>query len=155
MTRPQPRTVARLLAAPIGAVLVLSACAPIQSIEPYAASDGVRTVINDDVIVENLMIISAAEGEPGAVQGGIRNDGAATSVAIGDQSVPIGAGETVLLGGENGIDVTIESVSVRPGATLTLTVAVDGGDAQEVPIPVLDGTLSEYEPLLPDASDED
>ncbi len=150
MTRPQPRKVARLIAVSLGAALALTACAPIQTLEPYAASDGVRTVMNDDVIVENLMIISVGEGAPGAVQGGIRNDGASTSVKIGDQFLPVDAGETLLLGGKNGIDVTIDSVNVRPGATMPLTLTVEGSDPQEVPVPVLDGTMSEYEELLPD-----
>lgn len=152
MTRPQPRKIARLIAVPMGAALALSACSPIQSLEPYAASDGVRTVINDDVIVENLMIVSAEEGAPGALQGGIRNDGDATSVSIGDLTIPVDAGETLLLGGEKGIDVTIAVVNVRPGASLPLEITIDGFDPQEVPVPVLDGTLSEYADLVPDST---
>lgn len=156
MTRPQPRKVARLIAVPFGAALTLAlaACSPIQSMEPYAASDGVRTVVNEDVVIENLMIISAAEGEAGAVQGGIRNDGGSTNASIGDQLVPVEAGETVLIGGELGIDITIDPVDVAPGATMVVSLSAGASASQEVPVPVLDGTLSEYEPLLPAADTE-
>lgn len=157
MTRPQSHKVARLIAVPFGAVLTLAlaACSPIQSMEPYAASDGVRTVVTDDVIIENLMIISAGEGEAGAVQGGIRNDGGSTNVTIGDELVPVEAGETVLIGGDIGIDITIDSVTAAPGATMLVNLSADGSAIQEVPVPVLGGTLSEYEPLLPETTTED
>lgn len=151
MTRPQPRKVARLIAAPLAAALALglAACAPITTLKPYAASDGVRVVVSDDVVIENLMIISAAEGSAGAIQGGIRNDGANTSVVIGSETIDVESGETLLLGGENGLETIIDPVTVAPGATLKLDIAATGTDVQNVPVPVLDGTLPEYAPYIP------
>lgn len=145
----------RILAAGIAlaAAAGLSACSPITTKVQYAASDGVRVALSDTVTVQNLLIVSAAEGEPGALQGGVVNNGAQDeTVTIGAVTVQVAAGQTVLMGGTAGEEVVLPTVAAAPGANLTLPVAVVGGASEDVFVPVLDGTLSEYADLVPTAA---
>ena len=112
-----------------------------------------RVAVSDTVSVQNLMIIAAAEGAPGALQGGVVNNGAEpASVAIGDVIVEVPAGATVLLGGSTGDKLVIDQTTVAPGANAQLTVGLDGATGETVFVPVLDGTLPEYADLVPAAS---
>lgn len=147
-TRRSPRLLAWTATAALAAGL--GACAPIATQIPYAASDGVRVDVTDTVRVENLMIISAGEGEPGAFQGAVANSGSDTvTVVIGDLSVEVGSGITMLIGGEDGEQLVLDSVPEPPGANLDLTVAAEGAQGELVPVPILDGTLPEYTDLVP------
>lgn len=131
----------------------LGACSPITTQIQYAASDGVRVAVSDTVTVQNLMIVAAAEGAPGAVQGGVVNNGSEpATVAIGDVTVEVAAGETVLLGGSAGDEVVIEQTTAAPGANAQLAVGLDGAPGETVYVPVLDGTLPEYAELVPATS---
>ena len=131
----------------------LGACSPITTQIQYAPSDGVRVAVSDTVSVQNLMIIAAAEGAPGALQGGVVNNGAEpASVAIGDVIVEVPAGATVLLGGSTGDKLVIDQTTAAPGANAQLTVGLDGATGETVFVPVLDGTLPEYADLVPAAS---
>ena len=152
VNRPKHRPAVRLIAALSGALVVagLSACSPITTLKPYSPSDGVRVVLAPKISVENLMILSAAEGSPGAVQGAIRNNSDAdATVAIDDNVFQVAAGDTFLLGGTNGAELVIDEVSVRPGATLNVVVSGQDLEAQDVPVPVLDGTIAPYDEFLP------
>lgn len=147
-----PRRAMRLAVAAVtaGAVAVLTACAPVMTQEPYAASDGLRVELGDHVVVQNLLVVSAAEGAPGAVQGAILNTGAAeATVVLFDTEVSVDPGQTVLLGGTTGEPLVVDAVEAAPGATLPVELGVDGSSTQVVPVPVLDGTLPEYADLVP------
>lgn len=147
-TRRSPRLLAWTATAALAAGL--GACAPIATQTPYAASDGVRVDVTDTVRVENLMVISAGEGEPGAFQGAVANSGSETvTVLIGDLSVDVDAGATTLIGGKDGEQLVLDSVPEPPGANLDLTVGAEGAAGELVPVPVLDGTLPEYAELVP------
>lgn len=128
----------------------LGACSPITTKVQYAPSDGVRVAVSDTVTVQNLMLVSAGKGERGAFQGGVVNNGAQdATVAIGDATVPVPAGATVLLGGTQGEALEIDAVTAAPGATLDVAVGLDGTPGETVHVPVLDGTLAEYADLVP------
>lgn len=131
------------------------ACSPIQTAEPYNASDGVRVQLGSSLTAENLLIISAAAGEPGALIGGLTNrsgdDVRVTLAATGtdDVTVQVKAGVTVLLGSEDDAPLVLGSVGVAPGAVLPMTISTPAGGSQQVSVPVLDGSLSEYADLVP------
>ncbi|MFI2753124.1 hypothetical protein ACGIF2_06785 [Cellulomonas sp. P22] len=121
----------------------------------YSASDGVRTELGD-LTAENLLIISSAEGAPGALQGALTNNGSNDlDVEVGPEdgetvTVMVPTGSTVLLGGSQGETVTL-TTTAPPGAVEALTIeTADGTDT--VSVPVLDGTLSEYSSLVPTAT---
>ena len=147
-TRRSPRLLARTAAAAL--VVGLGACAPITTQEEYAASDGVRVDVSDDVRIENLMVVTSAQGEAGAVQGAVANRSAQdVTIEIGDLSVDVEAGSNLLIGGEDGEELLIDSVPEAPGANLDLMVGATGTEGELVHVPVLDGTLPAYTDLVP------
>ncbi|MBO3085016.1 hypothetical protein [Cellulomonas fengjieae] len=163
MTSPRPRTLraAALVAGAAAVGLVLAGCSatnPITTQAKYSASDGVRVTLGD-VVGSNLLVLSAAEGDPGAMQGGLINDGSEdrlVTVAIGDDEtiVTVGAKETVLLGvGRNPEDgfaeVTFPVLEAAPGSTVSVTLSTPQDGSISVEVPVLDGTLPEYATAVP------
>jgi hypothetical protein len=152
----------RLAAAPVVAValVALAGCSATNEIttdKPYSASDGVRAEVGD-VTAENLFLLSAAKGDPGALQGALTNNGdQSIQVKIaGEQDsdstdVRVPAGQTVLLGAD-GKDVQLGSVPVEPGATTPLTLTTGSAGSVTLEVPVLDGTLPEYATLVPTPS---
>ncbi|QTE29808.1 hypothetical protein [Pengzhenrongella sicca] len=141
----------------IGVTAGCSAANPITTTRPYAASDGVRLELGSSLTAENLLIITAAEGEPGALIGGLTNRGDAALVvsvaADGAQeaTVRVPAGATVLLGTDEDDPLTLDAVAVPPGGVLPVTISTPEGGSEQLSIPVLDGTLTEYATLVPTA----
>lgn len=146
---------------PVGALaiamLAAAGCSPIVTAEPYAPSDGIRVVLGSSFSAANLLIISAAQGEPGALVGGLTNStDAATTVTLSPEgaseaTVRVPAGATVLLGGDDASPLEIDSVDVAPGSVLPVTISTPEGGSESVQIPVLDGSLPEYADLVPTA----
>jgi hypothetical protein len=138
------------------AAAVLSGCSatnPITTEMAYAASDGVRATLGD-LTAENLLLVAAAADTPGALQGALTNRGDEDlEVELdldGDIAlVPVAAGETVLLGGEDGEEVVLDTPG-EPGSTVEMTLTTDAAGSETVPVPVLDGTLPEYADLVPE-----
>ncbi|MGN8245092.1 hypothetical protein ACTHAM_002206 [Cellulomonas soli] len=157
-TRRARRTRPAVIAAAALAVAGLSACSatnPLQTAEAYSAADGVGTTLGD-VRAVNLLVITAAEGEPGVLIGGLANDGSSdTEVTLtvdGTQStVEVPADGVVTFGGDDGESFEIDSVGAAPGALTTLTIATGSAGSDELEVPVLDGTLPEYADLVPAA----
>jgi len=123
----------------------------------YAPSDGVRATLGD-VTAQNLLIITAGEGEEGALQGAFTNAGRddltvtlTTEDDVELAAVPVAAGSTVLLGGSTGEIVTFASPGA-PGAAVPLSLSTGAAGAESVFVPILDGTLPEYADLVPTAS---
>lgn len=138
------------------AAAVLSGCSatnPITTEMAYAASDGVRATLGD-LTAENLLLVAAAADTPGALQGALTNrgdDDLEVELELdGDVAlVPVPAGETVLLGGEDGEEVVLDTPG-EPGSTVEMTLTTDAAGSETVPVPVLDGTLPEYADLVPE-----
>ncbi|MFF1530505.1 hypothetical protein [Cellulomonas sp. NPDC058312] len=134
---------------------VLSGCSVTNQItteKPYAASDGVRATLGD-LTAENLLLVAEAADGPAALQGAFTNRGddaltVEVSTTGSTERVRVAAGETVLLGGQDGEDVVLETPDA-PGATTEVTIATGAGGTQTVQVPVLDGTLPEYTDLVP------
>jgi hypothetical protein len=138
------------------AAAVLSGCSatnPITTEMAYAASDGVRATLGD-LTAENLLLVAAAADSPGALQGALTNRGddpLTVEVATDDAAelVFVPAGGTVLLGGESGDEVVLDTPGA-PGSTVEMTLTTDAAGTETVQVPVLDGTLPEYADLVPE-----
>ena len=168
MTSPRPRTLraAALVVGVTVAGLALAGCSatnPITTQDQYSASDGVRFTIGD-VRGSNLLVLTAAEGDPGTLQGGLINEGSedrSVTIAIGDEEtvVELGPKETVLLGvgraAEDGFaEVTFPAIDVPPGGLVPVTLSTPEDGSIDVQVPVLDGTLPEYASDVPTAPED-
>jgi hypothetical protein len=141
--------------------LLLAACSPTITTKPYAASDGVRVDLTDQVRGINLMVVSEGDGEPGAVLGALANDSseAVDFVLAAEGAEPISlnvpAGGTVYLGadqeGDQVVDAQLGSVATHAGGDLDATLSGAGVD-EDFFLPVMDGTLPEYADYVPNTS---
>lgn len=124
----------------------------------YNASDGIRVEIGQDIVANNLLVLTEGEGEQGWLIGAVANNGKADAQVQfffrEEQTVIIDvpAGEQILLGAQRDQAVEIATVTVAPGANLS-AIAANLSDASlsEIHLPVLDGGLAEYRAEL-DAS---
>ena len=156
-TTTRARRTLRAWAVPVvvAAVAVTAACSPIETTRPYSPSDGLRIDLTDDLRGLNLLVVTAAEGQPGTLVGALANDSTedvefdVTPEGGDPVTIPVAAGETVYLGTEDGFDAQIGRVDAAPGGVLPVTVSVTSGEEQSLSLPVLDGTLEEYAHLLP------
>jgi len=163
-----PTRLPRLAWITIGALaLAVTGCSPITTQQQYAASDGVRAQVGDDVKAENLLIISAAEGEPGVLLGALTNTGdqpTTVTLVIGSQSddVPLAPGQTALLGATDAteaanlvvVDVAIDAVGAAPGSLTDVELSTPEAGSITIGVPVLDGTLEAYATLVPTRAPE-
>jgi hypothetical protein len=139
----------------VAGVALASACSPIETNRPYSPSDGLRVDLTSELRGLNLLVVSAEDGEPGALVGAFANDSTedvefdVTPEGGAPVTIPVAAGETVYLGAEDGFDAQIGRVDAAPGAMLPVTVSTTTGEEQTLSLPVLDGTLEEYAHLLP------
>lgn len=143
------------IAAAAALTAALAGCSltnPIQTQVVYAASDGVRITIGETIQAENFLLLTEAEGEPGALIGALTNrgdDDTVVTVTIdgaGTHEVPVGAGESVLLTGEDVL--RFDAVEAIPGANLPITISTGADGAASATVPVLDGSLPEYGEVL-------
>lgn len=153
--RPRVLAVGLAAAALAAGLTACSATNPLQTSEEYDAADGVGTTLGD-VRAVNLLVVTAGEGEPGVLLGGIANDGAeseqVTLTVDGTEStVRVPSGGVVTFGGEAGETFDIDTVSAAPGALTTVRIETGSAGSDELEVPVLDGTLPEYADLVPTA----
>ncbi|WP_125776262.1 hypothetical protein [Antribacter gilvus] len=138
------------------AVLLLAACSPTTTTLDYAPSDGARVEVSKDARLRgiNLLVISEGDGAPGTLLGALTNqtsdDATFTLTAEGAApvTVRVEAGDTVLLGTEDGEQVQLDAVDGIPGSNLPAVLSV-GGEEEELSLPVFDGSLPEYADYLP------
>jgi len=154
------RTVAA--ASVMAGALLLAACSPTITTKPYAPSDGVRVNLTDHVRGINLMVVTEGEGEPGSVLGALANDSSEsvsfvlTAEGAEPLSVEVPAGGTVYLNAdqEDSAQVAqpqIASVASHPGGDLEATLS-GAGVEEDFFLPIMDGTLPEYQAYLPSAT---
>ena len=155
--RPWSRTRTTVAAAGLAA-LALSGCSatnPIPTAEAYNVVDGVQMDLGGDVGARNLLVLTSGEGEAGVMTGALTNrsrEDVEVELAPegGDAvTVDVPAGGTVLLGGQDGEEVELDSVPVMPGALMTVTASTPQGGTHEIRVPVFDGTLPEYAEFVP------
>lgn len=129
----------------------------------YSPGDGVNGYVGEDVVLRNLVVLAPEEGAPGALTGAVENRGEdqveLTFASGGEEagSLTVGPGEVVLMegagSGEGSADILLPSVPERPGALTPLEVASAAHGGVELQVPVLDGVIEYYEPLVPTAEE--
>ena len=156
---PTPRSSLRLPALLLGLALsaALTGCSAtnvIQTDRTYSPAEGVAVDLGDVRLV-NLLAVTTASGEPGALSGAVTNDGTVpaqvTLTAGGDSAtLDVPAQGTVYFGtgGDTGERVELSSVDAAPGAMLDLTVATDTAGGASVQVPVVDGTQPPFDAVL-------
>lgn len=146
------------LPASIAAVAVVSAAAltgcsavnPITTQMQYDASDGISVEVGD-VTAYNLLVLTPGAGETGILIGTLQNTGSedvSLSVSLDGSeivTVDVPAGGTVKLGGDQGETAVTGTVAATPGLVTDVTFQSDAAGQSVESLPVLDGTLPEYE----------
>ncbi|MGA7204526.1 MAG: hypothetical protein WBX27_07865 [Specibacter sp.] len=123
----------------------------------YSASDGVRKDMGS-LELRNVLIVSGGADQPGRVLGTFYNNATSDITltiggAKGSQTeVTVKPGVPLVLNGTSD-DAILSTVSARPGAMEVITLRQSGGGSEsgELNVPVLDGTLAAYKPLVPTA----
>lgn len=150
-------TRAKVAAVALGAMLSLSSCALTASIttsNQYDPSDGTGAVVGE-VQAQNFLLVTTAEGEPAALVGYLYNDGDATAtvdVTVGTtvQTYTIAPMGSVQLGLDDGSEAFITTSPANPGLVGSYTVSVADSAATTGTLPIVDGTLPEYQTVLAD-----
>lgn len=160
MNRGQRGKTAMAAAALSVGLLTLTGCGYInaqQTSEQYAASDGTRSDVGP-VQLRNMLIVASGEDQPGRVIGAIYNSSSndvkvTLSGAEGAQTeIPVKKNSYTLLN-ESTDPAILSSAGGRPGSLVDITVREDGTNVnQTVKVPVVDGTLKEYQAYLPAGS---
>lgn len=152
------------LTAAAGALLVLTSCAlTTEAItqKPYAPSDGIRVQLDNDVVFENLMIVSDGSGE-GVLYGSISNR---TFDEVTAEISADGIDESFTLEGRSAINLgTLEDIEkdellmlegdFQPGYNMDSTVMAGGAEARAA-IPVISACHTDYADAFPGGADCD
>jgi hypothetical protein len=130
--------------------------APQATTKSYAPSDGTETTVGD-LKVLNALVLSEGGDEANLVASVVNNTWSRVQLKLQyeaggqkvDQKLTIGARETQRFGGEDGVQVTFEKIDAKPGDLLPVYLQYGDVEGKQLLVPVLDGTLPEYEALLP------
>lgn len=136
-------------------VALTAGCLQDNAYTEQASSDGLRLELGD-LLLSDLMVLAAAEGEPGTLLGAVSNDGdldtevAITVVGRDDvaETVAVDAGETVIFGPED-TRVRLPEMPEPPGGAVEVEFSSDEYGTEVREIPVLDDTFERYEELVP------
>ncbi|GAB2694809.1 hypothetical protein [Thalassiella azotivora] len=119
----------------------------------YTPSDGSQLDLQDGVGLRNAILVSEGRGEPATLVATVVNDGPEDVTVLieggglaGDVEVP--AYGTTRIGPDQDTTLRVDSLDVWPGELVTLAIATPGA-ADELDVPVLDGTLEELGDYLP------
>ncbi|MGP0224943.1 MULTISPECIES: hypothetical protein [unclassified Paenarthrobacter] len=123
-----------------------------QTNHQYSASDGIKADLGQ-LQLRNILIVASGENEPGRVIGAVFNNGSSDATltingANGAQTeIPVKANSETYL--NTGADAAILSTAgTIPGGLTPVTIR-SGSDSATVNVPVVDGTLPEYQEYLP------
>ena len=124
----------------------------------YSPSDGVRMDMGS-LELRNVLIVSNGAGEPGRVLGSFYNTSTSdiTLTIIGTQGsqteVTVKPGVPTILNGTSDKAI-LNTVTAAAGAMEVLQLRQSGGTSTNgsLNVPVLDGTLAEYKPMVPTAT---
>ncbi|AJT42598.1 hypothetical protein [Psychromicrobium lacuslunae] len=150
---------ASVIGASLLGITTLAGCgyiAPQQTTVVYSASDGVRHDLGN-IELRNILLVSAGEDKPGRVIGAVFNTSKSPirvtfNGASGSQTeFTVKPGEPYYLNQESDSSI-LSTVAQHAGSLETVKVSQNGPGTSsvELKIPVLDGTLAEYKPYLPD-----
>lgn len=146
---------ATVAAIALGAALSLSGCAltaDITTSQAYDPSDGSGVVVGD-VTTQNLLLVTSGVGEPSVLIGTLYNGGnddATVTVAVAGTAaeVTIDPMSSVTLGLGDDATAIVVAAPAAPGSLATVSVSVTQQASQALPVPVVDGTLEEYQAVL-------
>lgn len=137
------------------AALALAGCSyvnPITTHENYAASDGTQLIVGD-VEALNLIVITTGVGEPATLVGAVQNDSAEDidlQISFDGETtsqLTVPAQDQVRLGPD--ADATVSGTApVQPGLLAEVTLVSEVEGAYTIDVPVMDGTLPEYAPIV-------
>ncbi|MHA7240430.1 hypothetical protein [Arthrobacter sp. TMS1-12-1] len=148
-TRHQRFLIRRSAALTLIATLAMTGCSgPEESMDAIAnGEDGQVGVVK----LRSMLIVSADEGEPGRLLGTLDNESsAAVEVVISDSDDQVAV--TVPPDGQYPLDTNeqlLGTVGEPPGSLTQITLATPS-ESTTLDVPVLDGTLDQFEPYLPD-----
>jgi hypothetical protein len=104
-----------------------------------------------DIELRSMLLVSADEGEPGRLLGTLVNQ-SSTDVDVTIRDADDQVVVTVPADGQYPLDTNeqiLATVEEPPGALTAISLDTPSGSTA-LEIPVLDGTLDQYEPYLPD-----
>lgn len=148
-----------LATAVVGTFLV-SGCtfgAEIANLEPYDPSDGVGATL-ENVAIRNAMLFTTDGGEANLVMTVVNTTGEDTELIVqfgeGDsrQSTSVllpAEPELTQVGTDMDNRVLVEDENIVPGGLFPVYVQYGNTPGEQLNVPVLDGTLPEYELLVP------
>lgn len=144
--RARARATTALAGAAIAGALALSGCSalsPQQTTEPYEPADGVSITLGH-VDFNDLLVVTSAKGEPGVVSAQVANQGTSKATVkiagpggTDSAQLSVPADSAVILVKRPQGQVTLSSVPVAPGATMTLQVSTASEGTEQVVVPVL------------------
>jgi hypothetical protein len=129
---------------------------PNAALKPYDPSDGVSTRVGD-VDVLNVMVLSE-DGASGnlvfSAYNSAGDDVELTAQYVSDGakenlSFPLPARELSDFGFAEGEQVFLTSIDAKPGSMLPIYFQYGDRQGRELLVPVLDGSLEQYSPFLP------
>ncbi|WP_373461912.1 hypothetical protein [Arthrobacter sp. V4I6] len=128
---------------------------PQQTSEQYAASDGTHTDLGP-LQLRNMMIISAGEDKPGRVIGAVYNDSdrdvklTISGVGGAQAEILVQKNSYALLNEDSADEALLSATGAKPGSVLEVSVREDGTNQNaRFKVPVLDGTVVDYQQYLP------
>ena len=142
------------------AAVLLSGCtftAEIANLEPYDPSDGVGATL-DDVAIRNAMLITSDGGEANLVMTVVNESGEETELVVqfgegnGRQTATLALPaqpELTQVGTSLDNQLVVEDADLIAGALYPVYFQHGTVQGEQLNVPVLDGTLPEYELLVP------
>jgi hypothetical protein len=126
-----------------------------QTSHQYSASDGVRADLGQ-LQLRNILIVASGENDPGRVIGAVFNQGTSDATltisgANGSQTeIPVKANSETYLNDQSDAAV-LSTAGINPGGLVPVTIR-SGSDSAQLNVPVVNGTLPEYQKYLPTPS---
>jgi hypothetical protein len=129
---------------------------PQATTKQYDPSDGVSAEVGD-LHLNNLLVITE-DGTDGNLIFTAKNSGSSHSLSLqfgeNDTTVTtvIDGNTSTVFGGDDNDPITLEGIDTQPGSLLPIFVQYGNETGKQVLVPVLDGTISPYDELLPGSS---
>ena len=123
-----------------------------QTSHQYAASDGVKADLGS-LQLRNIVIVSTGTDKPGRVIGAVFNQGSSDATLVIDgangaqTSIPVKEKSETYLN-EDSDSAILSSTGGNPGSLVTVSIA-SGSETAKLQVPVMDGSLVEYQKYLP------
>ena len=123
-----------------------------QTSHQYASSDGVKADLGS-LQLRNIVIVSTGADKPGRVIGAVFNQGSSDATLVIDgangaqTSIPVKEKSETYLN-EDSDSAILSSPGGHPGSLVTVSIA-SGSETAKLQVPVMDGSLVEYQEYLP------